>query len=197
MRNSPSPPRYWQPVLVTEIQAEFEPLSPWVTQVYLRIICWTSGAALWHPICWSLGSLQEGTLLEECPWWDWSPEQALCCWREGVVLCAVYTVYWTCYLSPVRGWGNAVNRNCKSNFSTFWLTRAQTTPPWYPFTDYDEGDGGIVSWGPKTAWVHLWWGWWNRGLASVPTGSNLTVMSTCKHLLHVKWYQIPFYTLHV
>lgn len=177
MRNSPSPsPWYRHPVLITEIQAEFEPLSPWVTQVYLGFICSTSGAALQHPFGWSLRNLWERTLLEKCPWWDQSAGQALCLERRSGSVCCVHRVL-DLPSQPCEGMGGFVNKNRENSSSVHCHTAAQPTPPWHPFTDYGRGDGGILSWGPKTAWVHLWWAWWNRGLASVPTGSSLTVVS--------------------
>lgn len=74
-----------------------------------------------RPICWS------SPLFGEKEWF-----------------CVLYTEYWTCHFSPVRGWGGFVNKNCENSSSAHCHTGAQPTQPWDPFTDYGKGDGGIL-----------------------------------------------------
>lgn len=46
-----------------------------------------------------------------------------------------------------EGWEEAVNLNCKSNFTMQSDTREPAPPPWDPITDYEKVVRGILSWG--------------------------------------------------
>lgn len=78
--------------------AEVEPLSTWLTRLYLGFICSPAGATLQRPLCVKIEKTWRGGSPEGMPMLSliWRESPLLGGVRGKRVLHAIYMVYWTC-----------------------------------------------------------------------------------------------------